>query len=545
MADITEIGQAASEVQFQDEIGKLKNRQGEAVLEVNDDQEIFLATSGDAVKIKTFIDDDAFGVTATDTALATAESIKAYVDASSGGGSGDITPDSVVVDTSTLVANVSGYTDKVGIGTATPGAKLDVAGNATLGDTGDDIHTVNGGATLQRNAASYVLTGSIDPIASTTVTGVGTAFLTELVIGDRITVTGETRRVTAIASATSLTVDTAFSDNANDTSPDRLPAHLVSKDSSGNVELIITDESNVGIGVAGPASTLEVRGTTGERTLTTGAAVSPTQIDLSYDASNKATIGAGSSGELVLWADDCMTHIRSDDTCTYLQIQNFTTGYYGSSGTGLSIALNGDNAFIKNNQTNGKLQLHSGTSGGGNLAFEINSSGEVTVLGSDTPATDEVLSWDGSKAVWEPSAGGGALNSAPADETYSGTTATFTAGEALSRGEVVYFKAADSKMWKAVASAEATSRCVAMAAADIAADATGAFLLRGFLTDNGTFPAYTVAGVLYTPEDETATENVPEQTAPDTTGDFVQVIGWAVTANTIYFDPDSTIIEIA
>ena len=136
------------------------------------------------------------------------------------------------------------------------------------------------------------------------------------------------------------------------------------------------------------------------------------------------------------------------------------------------------------------------------------------------------------------------LDSSPADETASGITATFTAGEDLVRGEVVYFKASDSKMWKAVATAAATTRCVAMAAADISADAAGLFLLRGFLADNGTFPAYTVAGVLYTPEAETSSQNVPEQAAPDTAGDFVQVLGWAVTANSVYFDPDSTVIEV-
>jgi hypothetical protein len=120
-----EYGSSAAEVQFQDEIGKIKNRQGEAVIEVNDEQEFFLATSGDSVKIKTLIDDDAFGVTATDTALATAESIKAYVDASSGGG-GSSTFTDVTVDTNTLVANITGYTDKVGIGTATPRSTLDI-----------------------------------------------------------------------------------------------------------------------------------------------------------------------------------------------------------------------------------------------------------------------------------------------------------------------------------------------------------------------------------------------------------------------------------
>ena len=37
---------------------------------------------------------------------------------------------------------------------------------------------------------SRTLTGSITPIASTTVTGVGTAFSTELAVGDRINING-------------------------------------------------------------------------------------------------------------------------------------------------------------------------------------------------------------------------------------------------------------------------------------------------------------------------------------------------------------------
>ena len=62
---------------------------------------------------------------------------------------------------------------------------------------------------------------------------------------------------------------------------------------------------------------------------------------------------------------------------------------------------------------------------------------------------------------------------------------------------------------------------------------------------NGTFPAYTAGDVLYTPEAETSSQNVPETAAPDTDGDFVQSVGWAVDANTVYFNPDSTVIEVA
>mgnify|MGYP003673865274 FL=1 len=77
------------------------------------------------------------------------------------------------------------------------------------------------------DGATFTLTGSIDPIASTTVTGVGTSFLSEVSIGDEIVVTGETRIVSDIASDTSLTVSSAFSDNSNDTTPDCNPTALV------------------------------------------------------------------------------------------------------------------------------------------------------------------------------------------------------------------------------------------------------------------------------------------------------------------------------
>ena len=66
-------------------------------------------------------------------------------------------------------------------------------------------------------------TEGIDPAASTTVTGVGTSFLSDLSIGDEIVVSGETRVITAIASDTSLTVSVAFSNNSNDATPDCNP----------------------------------------------------------------------------------------------------------------------------------------------------------------------------------------------------------------------------------------------------------------------------------------------------------------------------------
>ena len=148
-------------------------------------------------------------------------------------------------------------------------------------------------------------------------------------------------------------------------------------------------------------------------------------------------------------------------------------------------------------------------------------------------------------------AGSAQLDSSPADATYSGITGQFTAGEDLEDGECVYMKAADGKMWKAVSNTGGTGlisadiMCVAMCAADVSADATGTFLLQGFIRANTNFPTYAIGETLYLPEAETGGKNVPEGAVPDSDGDFVQVVGWAVTADIVYFNPSYAIIEHA
>jgi len=135
-------------------------------------------------------------------------------------------------------------------------------------------------------------------------------------------------------------------------------------------------------------------------------------------------------------------------------------------------------------------------------------------------------------------------NSAPADGEYSGDIAMMNAGEDLTVGEVCYLKD-DGKLWKAVATAAATSRCVAMCVAAVDADDPGIFLLRGFARFDAAFPTFTVGGPIYTPEAEAGGFNVPEDAQPDTDGDFVQIIGWAMSADSVYFNPSSTVIEVA
>ena len=77
--------------------------------------------------------------------------------------------------------------------------------------------------TLPGSDANLVLTGTIDPpLASVTITGVGTDFLNELAIGDKILVSGETRTVATITDSDTLTTDSTFSASVLDTSPEKV-----------------------------------------------------------------------------------------------------------------------------------------------------------------------------------------------------------------------------------------------------------------------------------------------------------------------------------
>ena len=89
------------------------------------------------------------------------------------------------------------------------------------------------------------ITGTIDPAASTTVNGVSTVFTTQAKIGDKLVVTGETRTITAITSDTVCTVDSAFSNNANDTTPEIHPAAFVVIDDSGGIDFLVDTDGNI------------------------------------------------------------------------------------------------------------------------------------------------------------------------------------------------------------------------------------------------------------------------------------------------------------
>lgn len=132
---------------------------------------------------------------------------------------------------------------------------------------------------------------------------------------------------------------------------------------------------------------------------------------------------------------------------------------------------------------------------------------------------------------------------ATTDHTYTGFDATMVAGETLVFGQLVYFKS-DGKYWKADADAEATTRgLLAVAGAGIAADASGKFILPGSFIRDDTWN-WTVGGLIYVGLDP-ATDGGFTQTAPSASADCVRIVGYAVSADVMWFEPDGAWVEIA
>lgn len=131
------------------------------------------------------------------------------------------------------------------------------------------------------------------------------------------------------------------------------------------------------------------------------------------------------------------------------------------------------------------------------------------------------------------------LDSTPGtDHTATGLSATMTAGEDLTIGELVYIKS-DGKVWLADADAEATGRSIGVATASISADAAGVILLEGVVRDDSW--NWTVGGEIFTG----TTAGAMTQTAPSGSGDQVQVVGIALTADVVLFRPSLDVVQVA
>lgn len=117
----------------------------------------------------------------------------------------------------------------------------------------------------------------------------------------------------------------------------------------------------------------------------------------------------------------------------------------------------------------------------------------------------------------------------------AGKYESFQAGENISKGDICYYKPADSKMWLANGDATATSSGLIMAAtATIASQAYGNFSTQ--VTLNG-FTGLTAADPVYL---SVTVDGGIVHTAPSTVGHTTVRLGDVKNATTIRFDIDET-----
>lgn len=171
-------------------------------------------------------------------------------------------------------------------------AKTSTALTGSIDPTGEFLAADSGltgsiNPTGEFAAADSGLTGSIDPTASKDVVGVNTLFATELIVGDSILVSGETRVVETILDNTHLTVTAAFTNVANDTSPAKSSKAVL------GVNTLFTSELIVGDSILVSSETRIVETITDNTHLTVTVPFTDVANDTSPAKSSTAVLGVG------------------------------------------------------------------------------------------------------------------------------------------------------------------------------------------------------------------------------------------------------------
>ena len=125
------------------------------------------------------------------------------------------------------------------------------------------------------------------------------------------------------------------------------------------------------------------------------------------------------------------------------------------------------------------------------------------------------------------------------DHTSTGLTAEMLAGGTIAAFQTVCVHTTTGEVVITDSNAIATMPVIGIAPAGIADTNTGTILLQGFIRDDDW--GWTIGGILYASE----TAGAMTQTAPTTSGAFVQALGIALSADVVYFNPSLTLVEVA
>jgi hypothetical protein len=130
-----------------------------------------------------------------------------------------------------------------------------------------------------------------------------------------------------------------------------------------------------------------------------------------------------------------------------------------------------------------------------------------------------------------------------ADGKYRGITETGTAGATLAFGDLIYLSAVDSRWELTDADAAATSGDVKIGMCVLAAAADGdptVILLIGKIRADAKFPALTIGAPVHV----STSPGLVQVAQPSATDDVVRRVGFANTADELYFNPSDDYMTI-
>ena len=132
----------------------------------------------------------------------------------------------------------------------------------------------------------------------------------------------------------------------------------------------------------------------------------------------------------------------------------------------------------------------------------------------------------------------GKLDPAVAADTFSGITASFEAGETVAVAHLVYFKT-PGEIWKADMNAAATMPGMGIVTQAKNDGEACIVLLYGIAHLHTLAPSWTVGGLVYA-----GAAGALSQSAPSGNEDMVQIVGIAIAADVLLFNPQYTMVEV-
>ena len=128
----------------------------------------------------------------------------------------------------------------------------------------------------------------------------------------------------------------------------------------------------------------------------------------------------------------------------------------------------------------------------------------------------------------------------PTNLSSTGIYSKYTVGQSMLTTATLGYVSSDGKVLKAQANDESTAKGeIVLNCAGISSDQEGTFLEYGYFRKDTW--NWTVGAPVYI---DAATASNLTQTAPSEEGNIVRIIGYAVTAKILFFNPDSTYIEV-